>query len=474
MKKKIATLVAICALVLCMPFTAFAAGAFDDGGTQSTTSSSTEHNAGNMFAVMHPVSNTDIENDLYWAGQTLDANKLNVGTSGHGSILAAGQNVTIKNATVADSIRIGAQSIVLDHIQAGNNLTLAAESISLGSEMNANGLYAAAKNLDIAGTYKGGLVSGETVNFNGVVEGDLNISAERISIGKNAQVSGELVLPEGVAVDIADGASVPNITYTAAPVQDNQNNLADSLIQVLYACMAHIVLVGLFFVIIRKSLVRSANMARTQLVKMLLAGLIIFLVAPLVCLLLIFPLITIPVAVLMVLVMLIIALFSIPFAGSALGLMLLEKRMNPVLAAVIGTVVLTICAYLPILSVLTVIFCIIFTAGYLWFCYWDMHQDRRRERLVAQQAAVTGAAVPPASADGSTVPPAPTGNPVDVSAPSQGATPVPEPEQQQQPATPEQAQQPEQQSQPPAEQQQPDQSVSPEQSDQSNQPGSQR
>ena len=43
----------------------------------------------------------------------------------------------------------------------------------------------------------------------------------------------------------------------------------------------------------------------------------------------------------MVLVMLIIALFSIPFAGSALGMMLFKDRMNPVLAAVIGTLILT-------------------------------------------------------------------------------------------------------------------------------------
>ena len=151
---------------------------------------------------------------------------------------------------------------------------------------------------------------------------------------------------------------------------------------------------------------------------MLLAGLVVFLVAPLACLLLIFPLITIPVVVLMVLVMLIIALFSIPFAGSALGMMLFKDRMNPVLAAVIGTLILTICAYLPILSFLTVIFCIIFTAGYLWMSYWDIHKTRRQERIAAQQAAMAGAVPPPPFGNASSaeapvdVPPAPTGNPV--------------------------------------------------------------
>lgn len=438
MKTKLVALFAACALMLCMPMTAFAAGAFDSGtGTQNVTTS--EHNAGNLFLIAHSVSDADIENDLYWAGQTLSSSKLNVGTSGHGSIIAAGQSISLKNVTVADSVRAAGQDITLEHAQIGNNITVAGQDISLGNEVSANGVYASAQTLSIAGTYKGGGLSGETVTFDGVVEGDLNIEAQKISIGKNAQVKGQLSVPEGVTVDIAEGAQVPNVVYTA-PIETAEPTLFDNLLSILYACMAHIVLVGLFFVIIRKSLVRAANMARTSLVKMLLAGLVIFIVAPMVCLLLLFPLVTIPVAVLLMLVMLLIALFSIPFAGSALGLMLLEKRVNPVLAAVIGTVVLTVLAYLPFVSMIAIIFSIIFTAGYLWCCYWETHNERKQERIAARQAAMAAqqAQMPPApptspaqaappAPSTPTTPPAPTGEPVSpASAPSApAAEPVP-------------------------------------------------
>lgn len=405
---RIGALIAAIALALCMPTAALAAGAFDDGGSNSAVPSSTEHNAGNLFSVMHPVSNADIENDLYWAGQTLDANKTNVGTSGHGSVIAAGQSISFTNGTVADSFRAAASNVSIDHAEIGNNITIAASDVSLGNEVSANGVYVAAKNLSLSGTYKGGILAVESVSFSGMVDGDLKIEAENITIEKNAQVTGTLTVPEGVNVDIADGAQVPNIAYSA-PIQNAQPTLFDDLISILYACMAHIVLVGLFFLIIRKSLVRAANMAREQLVKMLLAGLVIFIVAPILCLLLIFPLVTIPVVVLMVLVMVLIALFSLPFAGSALGLMLLGKRMNPVLAAVIGTVVLTIFAYIPILSTLTVVFSIIFTAGYLWMCYWETHQERKQERIAAAQAAFAAQRTDAASAP---VPPAPTGAPM--------------------------------------------------------------
>ena len=173
MRKRIAALLATFALAFCLPIctpAAFAASAFDQGGSSMAAAgieSDVTYNAGNLFAVMHPVSNTDIENDLYWAGQTLDANKVNVGTSGHGSILAAGQSITLKNVKVADSVRAAAQDIMIDYAQISNNITVAAQNISLGNDVKANGVYASARTLSISGSYQGGLLVGETVSFDG-------------------------------------------------------------------------------------------------------------------------------------------------------------------------------------------------------------------------------------------------------------------------------------------------------------------
>lgn len=415
-RTKFALFATVLAIMLCMPSLAFAAGAFDNGGQSGALSSGTQRNAGNLFALAHPVSSTDVEGDLYWTGQTLNATKVNVGTSGHGSVLAAGQDLSFSDITVAGSLRAAGQEITISRAQIASNITVAAQTISLGSDVEANGLYASAQDINVAGSYEGGLLSAQNVNLDGVVKGDLTISAQTINISAKAQVDGTLVVPEDANVTIAEGAQVPNVSYSV-PIKIEQPTIFDDLLAILYACMAHIVLVGLFFLLIRKSLVRSANMARTNLWKMLLAGLIIFLVAPILCVLLIFPLITIPVAVLLVLVMIIIALFSLPFAGSALGLMLLGNRMNPVLAAIIGTVVLTILAYIPIISVVTVLFCIFFTAGYLWHCYWETHQERKRERLAARQEAFAAQQQPGSAANAPLAPPPsipapPTGDPV--------------------------------------------------------------
>lgn len=414
-RTKFALFAAVLAFMLCMPTFAFAAGAFDDGGQSGALSSGTQRNAGNLFALAHPVSSTDIEGDLYWAGQTLNATKVNVGTSGQGSLLAAGKDLSFSDITVAGSLRAAGQEITISRAQISSNITIAAQTISLGSDVAAKGLYASAQDITVAGSYEGGMLSAKNVNLDGVVEGDLTISAQTVAISEKAQVNGTLIVPEDVNITIAEGAQVPNVSYSA-PVKTEQPTMFDDLLMVLYTCMAHIVLVGLFFLVIRKSLVRSANMARTKLLKMLLAGLVIFIVAPILCIVLVFPLITIPIVVLMLIVMLLIALFSLPFAGSALGLMLLGKRMNPVLAAIIGTVALTILVYIPILSVVTVLFCIFFTTGYLWCCYWESHQERKRERLEARQEAFAtqqmGEAANAPSAPSPSVPAPPTGDPV--------------------------------------------------------------
>lgn len=430
MKKRIGAIFAMFALVICLPITAFAASAFD-GGNAPLASSEKEYNAGNLFVFGAGVTNVDVENDLYWFGATLDATKLDIGKSGHGSLIAAGSTASLKNIKVADSLRIAAHDIEIFHSEVGNNVTIAARNINVGNEMSANGIYAAAETLTIAGSYKGGVLTGNTVNFNGVVDGDLTISAQNIQIGSNAQVKGTLFLPTGSNISIAEGASADNVSYTT-PVQANEPTLFDDLLSVLYALMAHIILVGLFFVLIRNSLVNAANMVRPKLGKMILAGLVALFAAPIVCIMLLFPLVTIPVAVLLMIVMVVIALFSIPFAGSALGMSLFGNRMNPVLAAIIGTAVLTVLAYIPFVSFFTVVFCIVFTAGYLWMRYWENHQERRRERLAARQAltvaqmngSASAPSVPPMSSE-PFVPTPPSGSPVSSAPPAPPAESTP-------------------------------------------------
>lgn len=57
-----------------LPAKAFGASAFDQSASESYSYSDTH--TGNMFLLDHSVSSTSISNDLYWAGQSFDAENL--------------------------------------------------------------------------------------------------------------------------------------------------------------------------------------------------------------------------------------------------------------------------------------------------------------------------------------------------------------------------------------------------------------
>ena len=360
---------------------ASASSAFDDSATESYSYS--DSITGNAFVLNRSVSNTSISNDLYWAGSSIDGEKLEVGSSGIGSALLAGQVVSLKNSTVADSVRAAGYNVSLSGVTAKGNLTLAGNFVSLDAKTQANGVYIAGSELTINGTYNGGGLLARKVVFNGEVKGDLSIKASEIEIGSGAKIDGKLTVPEGANVTIANGAQVGSTEKTATQTQDVAvgDALSQIALTIVLACLAHIILALLFFWLFRSTMFDAVRMVEEKIGKIMLTGVIIFFVAPIVMILLILPIVTIPVVVLMAIVMITIFMFSIPFAGSILGMRVL-KGANPLLASFLAVIVLTILCYvLPFMMFIIPALCSIFTAGYLGQKFLD---KRRKEKANPQ------------------------------------------------------------------------------------------
>ncbi len=348
------------------PASAFANSAFDDSATESYSYSDTH--TGNMFLLDHSVSNTSVTNDLYWAGQSFEAEKLKIGSSGSGSALLAGQTISLKNSSIADSLRAAGYNITISGVSVGNNVTAAGYMISLDTTTKANGVYLAGAELSVSGSYNGASLLGQKVVFNGTVEGDLTINAAEIELGSNAVVKGVLTVPDNANVTVADAAQIATTEKSASMQQAQEVSATDAMfqtgLQLLFSCMAHVILVGLFFWLMKGTLFEAARMSDGRFGKIMLTGCVMFFVAPLLMFILILPLVTIPVVVLMALAMIAIWLFSVPFAGSALG-MRFFKGVNPVLSAMLGTIILTIfCYVLPFMMLVVPMLCSMFTAGY--------------------------------------------------------------------------------------------------------------
>ncbi len=348
------------------PASAFANSAFDDSATESYSYSDTH--TGNMFLLDHSISNTSVTNDLYWAGQSFEAEKLKIGSSSSGSALLAGQTISLKNSSIADSLRAAGYNITISGVSVGNNVTAAGYMISLDTTTKANGVYLAGAELSVSGSYNGASLLGQKVVFNGTVEGDLTINAAEIELGSNAVVKGVLTVPDNANVTVADAAQIATTEKSASMQQAQEVSATDAMfqtgLQLLFSCMAHVILVGLFFWLMKGTLFEAARMSDGRFGKIMLTGCVMFFVAPLLMFILILPLVTIPVVVLMALAMIAIWLFSVPFAGSALG-MRFFKGVNPVLSAMLGTIILTIfCYVLPFMMLVVPMLCSMFTAGY--------------------------------------------------------------------------------------------------------------
>ena len=374
MRKKLLVVVAAFALVLCMPAMAFAANsAFDKGTAEST--SYVDSYTGNAFLMERDALNLTVGRDLYWVGDTLNARGLEVGGGTGGSALLAGSTLNVASSTIHGSLRAAGQTVNVSSTTVGNNITVAGQNVSIASDVSACGVYAAGSNVSVSGTYQGAAFAAGTVNLAGSYAGDVNVSASTINVSRGTTVGGTLRVPSNAQVAIEEGANVPNVSYVddalVSAVSEGSEQSSFSVIgPLLFSCMAHALLVLLFFF-----LIKGAMESAVKLTRMFMLGFVAFFVLPLLGFFLLFPLVTAPISALIFIFIAVLWMFSIPFAGYVLGRRLFEG-MAPLGAGMIGTLVLTAICYIPYLFFVVPTVCSIFIAGYLMQSFMDKRAEK--------------------------------------------------------------------------------------------------
>lgn len=372
MRKKLLVVVAALALVLCMPAVAFAANsAFDKGAAESTSYVDTY--TGNAFLMERDALNLTVERDLYWAGDTLNARGLEVGGGTGGSALLAGSTLNVASSAIHGSLRAAGQTVNVSSTTVGNNITVAGQNVSIASDVSACGVYAAGSNVSVSGTYQGAAFAAGTVNLAGSYAGDVNVS-------KGTTVGGTLRVPNNAQVTIEEGANVPNVSYVddalvSAVSEESEPNPFSVIGPLLFSCIAHALLVLLFFFLIKGAMEGAVKLTETKLSRMFMLGFVAFFVLPLLGFFLLFPLVTAPISALIFIFIAVLWVFSIPFAGYVLGRRLFGG-MAPLGAGVIGTLVLTAVCYIPYLFFVVPTVCSVFIAGYLVQSFLDKRVEK--------------------------------------------------------------------------------------------------
>ena len=236
------------------------------------------------------------------------------------------------------------------------NLTVGRDLYWVGDTLNARGLEVG------GGTGGSALLAGSYA-------GDVSISAGTVNVSRGTTVGGTLRVPNNAQVTIEEGANVPNVSYVddalVSTVSEGSEQNSFSVIgPLLFSCMAHALLVLLFFFLIKGAMEGAVKLTETKLSRMFVLGFAEFFVLPLLGLFLLFPLVTAPISALIFIFIAVLWMFSIPFAGYVLGRRLLEG-MAPLGAGMIGTLVLTAICYIPYLFFVVPTVCSIFIAGYL-------------------------------------------------------------------------------------------------------------
>ena len=229
--------------------------------------------------------------------------------------------------------------------------------------------------MSVSGTYQGAAFAAGTVNLAGSYAGDVSISAGTVNVSRGTTVGGTLRVPNNAQVTIEEGANVPNVSYVddalVSTVSEGSEQNSFSVIgPLLFSCMAHALLVLLFFFLIKGAMEGAVKLTETKLSRMFVLGFAEFFVLPLLGLFLLFPLVTAPISALIFIFIAVLWMFSIPFAGYVLGRRLFEG-MAPLGAGMIGTLVLTAICYIPYLFFVVPTVCSIFVAGYLTQSFLD-------------------------------------------------------------------------------------------------------
>lgn len=229
------------------------------------------------------------------------------------------------------------------------NLTVGRDLYWVGDTLNARGLEVG------GGTGGSALLAGGTLNVaSSTIHGSLRAAGQTVNVPNVSYVDDALVSA------VSEG-SEPNSFSVIGPL--------------LFSCMAHALLVLLFFFLIKGAMESAVKLTETKLSRIFMLGFVAFFVLPLLGFFLLFPLVTAPISALIFIFIAVLWMFSIPFAGYVLGRRLFEG-MAPLGAGVIGTLVLTAVCYIPYLFFVVPTVCSIFVAGYLTQSFLDKRMEK--------------------------------------------------------------------------------------------------
>ena len=333
--------------------------------------------AGNVLATDSDSNPSGVEGDLYWAGQNLNLDDASIDRD----IIAAGDSLSIRDCTVGGAVRLAARTIDIAQSTVDGSVTVAGQHIVLNSDSTASCFYAAGETVALRGSVKSAALAGDTVTIDGTVDGDVEVWADKLILGKNARITGTVNAHVSEDPERAAGAEVGALKIDRTENEDT-STVNDVIGGIVAAALSTCFVALLLELVFPRATASAAGMLHQRPTPLWVSGLLGTIAVVPAVLLLIISIAGLSLAGALLCGVIGIALVSSAFAGCAIARMIGHNQNRYAMAAV-GGVAAGALTGLPLIGDFISGVAFVFMLGYVIQIIW------RNAHLKPQQASNT-------------------------------------------------------------------------------------
>lgn len=331
--------------------------------------------AGNVLATDSDSNPSGVEGDLYWAGQSLDLDDASIDRD----IIAVGDTLSIRDCTVGGAVRLAARTIDIAQTTVDGSVTVAGQHVVLNADSTANCFYAIGETVALRGSAKSAALAGDTVTIDGTVDGDVEVWADKLILGKNARITGTVNAHVSEDPERASGAEVGALKIDRTENEDT-STVNDVIGGIVAAALSNCFVALLLELVFPRATASAAGMLHQRPTPLWVSGLLGTVAIVPAVLLLIISIAGLSLAGALMCGVIGIALVSAAFAGCAIARMVGHSQNRYAMAAV-GGVIAGVLTAIPLVGNFISGVAFVFTLGYVIQIIW------RNAHLKPQQPA---------------------------------------------------------------------------------------
>lgn len=333
--------------------------------------------AGNVLATDNDSNPSGVEGDLYWAGQNLNLDDASIDRD----IIAAGDSLSIRDCTVGGAVRLAARTIDIAQTTVAGSVTVAGQHVVLNTDSTASCFCAAGETVALRGSVKSAALAGDTVTIDGTVDGDVEVWADKLILGKNARISGTVNAHVSEDPERASGAEVGALKIDRTENEDT-STVNDVIGGIVAGALSTCFVALLLELVFPRATASAAGMLHQRPTPLWVSGLLGTVAIVPAVLLLIISIAGLSLAGALMCGVIGIALVSAAFAGCAIARMVGHSQNRYVMAAA-GGIIAGVLTAIPLVGNFISGVAFVFTLGYIIQIIW------RNAHLKPQQPANT-------------------------------------------------------------------------------------